>query len=274
MIRPLHTIQSPYPTPAERSAAGAEAPAGSPGIDAVELSSSRSIAPQLPRLDAAQQVRRAPLARRAAPLLGAALLAAAAFAGSALPAYGVGASAAPASVAVSQLIGTGTAQTLRTRLESAVKEIPGLAGGQWSSVDGSCMDISAQWLEPLAQRGVPAALSITDSSQGASNVTLRDGSRIYFHKVHAFVTVSDGQRELIVDPTWKQFVADKQASAHLPDILVGTVDELKSVYASIAPQLQLETTGADPRQGMYDPASAVDLLYSSGPYAHLRMMLK
>jgi len=164
--------------------------------------------------------------------------------------------------------------SMKERLSEAVTEILTNSPGPLSSVEGACMDFSALWLEPLRSRGIPAMMALTDSSLGASEVTLKDGTRLFFHKFHAFITVKDGDRELILDPTWKQFVADKDAARELPDVLTGTAEELREVYAKVDPQLQLETTGADPHQGDYDITSATDLLYSSGSCGHLRMMLE
>lgn len=166
-------------------------------------------------------------------------------------------------------------QTSPTRrsLENAVREIMAIPGGDFASEDGACLDYSAKWVEPLRSRGVGAVLTLTDSARGRSEVTLADGTRRQAHKFHAFLTVRDGQREIVVDPTWKQFVADKGAASHLPTVLVGTLDEVRAAYRSVAPQIQLETTGADPLQGRYDADSAVDLIYSTGASAHIRMTL-
>ena len=162
---------------------------------------------------------------------------------------------------------------MASRIPLAIQDILHASPEAMSSQEGSCLDISALWVEPLRQHGVPGRLSLTDSAQGHGDVRLQDGQTIFHDKFHAYLTVPDPTGERIIDPTWKQFVADKEAAAHLPDVLSGTVDELKQVYSSLQPQLQLETHGHDPLQGRYEPSSLVELIYGSGRHQDLRQVL-
>ena len=136
------------------------------------------------------------------------------------------------------------------------------------------MDVSALWLQDLKARGIPARMALTDTNGHHSFVQLKDGSRPFQDKFHAFIVLDTPEGQLLLDPTWKQFMADKTAVRHQPSILIGRAADFQAVYQQEQAQLQFETHGHDPRQGQYQPQSATELLYSLGPWQQVRQELE
>ncbi|MBF2054569.1 MAG: hypothetical protein IGS03_14080 [Candidatus Sericytochromatia bacterium] len=145
--------------------------------------------------------------------------------------------------------------------------------GEWYSEQGACMDFAARWLSDLQQRGIPVRFAMTQTTgpQGQVQVPSGQQSRDLFH---AFLILDTPRGELILDPIWKQFSADKQAIRYLPSVLLGSLAEIKAVYQAAHSTLQLETHGAAPYQGQYELNSLVELLYSAGSAQPFRQFLK
>lgn len=171
------------------------------------------------------------------------------------------------------LVGATEPPSLRQSLTALIAERMHAQDPPWYSEEGACMDFAALWYQDLKAKGWPVSLAITDT-KGPQGKTLLDSQQeIAVDKVHAFIVVHTPEGELILDPTWKQFTADKKAVTHLPSIAFGSLAELKSLYAQAKSELQLETHGHDPLQGRYQTEKTVDLLYSAGAQQAHRQLL-
>ncbi len=165
-------------------------------------------------------------------------------------------------------------ETLEKEIEAVLAD-PELKA-RLSSDYGHCMDVSMALKQHLETRGIDVSFTLTDSNQASTQVKLKDGTTQRAHKLHAFLTLElhreEGKQELIIDPSWKQFITDESQVEHLPHILVGTAEDIKRVYAPLQPLVHLEVN-YDPLAGKYDAASAVELIYSIGDMSHARLKL-
>jgi hypothetical protein len=172
-----------------------------------------------------------------------------------------------------QFIETLDTGALRQQLEDLIAERSGNSEPAWYSEEGACMDFAALWYQDLKAKGLPVSLAITDTKGPQGKTLLDSKQQISVDKLHAFIVLHTPEGELILDPTWKQFTADKKAVSHLPSIAFGTLAEIKSLYANAQQELQLETHGHDPLQGRYHTETTADLLYSAGTQQAHRQLL-
>ncbi|MBM4282954.1 MAG: hypothetical protein FJ137_20110 [Deltaproteobacteria bacterium] len=144
--------------------------------------------------------------------------------------------------------------------------------GLWTAPDGGpCLDIAAQWLPALQAAGLPARLATVDPARRpADGPPVRAGHE---GKFHAFVVVGErGQEPIIVDGSWRQFVAGAEARADLEPVLVGTHADLVARFRAEQAALQVERV-EDPLLGRRDAAATADLVYGAGRHATLRELL-
>lgn len=142
--------------------------------------------------------------------------------------------------------------------------------GPWSDPEGMCLDLAAKWYPFLREAGLPAAITVVDPALRPSGQAVPPGMA---GKFHAFLTLDAGKgKTLIVDASWRQFVAGAAGRRDLPDIFVGTSDELRQALGRERPFLRIEIVD-DPLQGRRDPDELVDLAYGEGPHAVLRQIL-
>jgi hypothetical protein len=167
-----------------------------------------------------------------------------------------------------------TAQQLdtATRLRHTVTRIlrEEAEQGPSSAADGWCLDLAAKWQVRLAEEGIAAHIATVDPARREPGTPVRRGME---GKFHAFVVIeAHGAEPLIVDGSWRQFIEGAEASPGLPEVFVGTLDELIGALARHQPALRIEIHD-DPLLGQRDPRETAELAYGAGPWAELRELL-
>jgi hypothetical protein len=160
----------------------------------------------------------------------------------------------------------------RARVERAVARIlrEEAGAGPWSSPDGLCLDLAALWQARLILEGIDARIATVDPGHRALGTPVERGME---GKFHAFVVIeAHGAEPLIVDGSWRQFIEGAEASPGLPEVFVGTLDELIGALARHQPALRIEIHD-DPLLGQRDPRETAELAYGAGPWAELRELL-
>ncbi len=138
------------------------------------------------------------------------------------------------------------------------------SSGPWTASDGLCMDLSAKWVQRLVREGIEARMVVVDPGTGH-----RSGSdpRLV-GKVHAYVSLpSDNGAPLLMDPTIRQFFTEPHD--HLPEIFVGSEDDLRKLYRQNKGKLRAEVQD-DRLAGTYDPDEFVSVSYGLGTHADRR----
>jgi hypothetical protein len=169
--------------------------------------------------------------------------------------------------------GTSVAER-RARVRGVVDEILRTRAdeGLWTAPDGGpCLDIAAQWLPALQAAGLPARLATVDPARRPTDgPPVRAGHE---GKFHAFVVVGDrGQEPIVVDGSWRQFIAGAEARADLDPVVVGTHADLVARFRREQAALQVERVD-DPLLGRREAAATADLVYGAGRHAALRAVL-
>lgn len=142
--------------------------------------------------------------------------------------------------------------------------------GPWTAPDGMCLDLAAKWQARLVEEGIPARIATVDPARRQGGEPVEKGME---GKFHAFAVVDvPGHDPLIIDGSWRQFIAGAEAKPEIPGIFVGTLDELKRALAPHQSALQVEIHD-DPLLGRRDPGATVDLAYGAGRHAGLREVL-
>lgn len=142
--------------------------------------------------------------------------------------------------------------------------------GPWTAPDGMCLDLAAKWKSRLVAEGIPARIATVDPARRQRGERVEKGME---GKFHAFVVVDEPGREpVIIDGSWRQFIAGAEATPEIPGIFVGTLEDLKRALAPHQAALQIEIHD-DPLLGRRDPGATVDLAYGAGRHAGLREAL-
>ena len=143
-------------------------------------------------------------------------------------------------------------------------------GGPWSDPGGSCLDLAGKWYPYLRAAGLPVAITVVDPATRPPGQPVAPGMA---GKFHAFLTLDDGRGQpLIIDASWRQFVAGAATRTDLPEAFVGTSIQLRQLLAREKAHLRIELHD-DPLQGRRKPNQLVDLAYGEGPNAMLRQVL-
>lgn len=138
--------------------------------------------------------------------------------------------------------------------------------GPWSTAEALCDVYSIKLMEALQAHGLDARLTQMD---GNTSIRTTDG-KLAFGKSHYYLTQGSGSREVIVDPTIRQFF--RGAPATVPAVFIGTEADLKRLFREHADLLQM-TVDSDPLTGRYEPDSFADLTHGFGRHAKLRVVL-
>ncbi len=96
-----------------------------------------------------------------------------------------------------------------TEIEKIIEEITRTEAplGEWYSNRGVCIDSSKQLQKALEKRGI-----VTACRMGY---------------VHVYLRYTNGKKPIYIDPTYLQFIEDREG---LPDILVGTAVMIKELF--------------------------------------------
>jgi len=142
--------------------------------------------------------------------------------------------------------------------------------GPWSDPEGSCLDLAGRWYPHLRAAGLPVAITVVDPALRPPGQAVAPGMA---GKFHAFLTLDDGRGQpLIIDASWRQFVAGAATRTDLPEAFVGTSAQLRQMLAREKAHLRIELHD-DLLQGHRKPDQLVDLAYGEGPHAMLRQVL-
>jgi hypothetical protein len=166
----------------------------------------------------------------------------------------------------------GARSAARIELERLVARILREEGdaGPWSAHDGMCLDLAALWMERLRLAGVPARIATVDPGRRAEGTPVARGME---GKFHAFVLIEvPGGEPIIVDGSWRQFIQGAEHLPGLPEVFVGTFDELVLQLGQQRSSLRIEIHD-DPLLGRRDPRETAQLAYGAGPWAGLRELL-
>jgi hypothetical protein len=190
----------------------------------------------------------------------------------------VRATSGPAAQALQQRLltvteGTSTVER-RARVKAVVDELVGTRGGEsmLTAVDGPCLDIAAAWLPALRAAGLPARIATVDPAlRSPAGPPVRAGHE---GKFHAFIVVGEAAQEpIVVDGSWRQFIAGAASRTDLEPVLVGTHADIVRRFTPEARALQVERV-EDPLLGRREAAATADLVYGAGPHASLRLVLE
>lgn len=142
--------------------------------------------------------------------------------------------------------------------------------GPWSSPDGMCLDLAAKWQVRLSMEGIDARIATVDPNRRQPGAPVRRGME---GKFHAFVVIeTPGGEPLIVDGSWRQFIAGAEGASGLDEVFVGRLDALIRALTEHQADLRIEIHG-DPLLGKRDPTETGQLAYGAGPWASLRELL-
>lgn len=167
------------------------------------------------------------------------------------------------------VVGPGPDPIIRARLRAEVARVLAEEGesGPWSDPEGHCLDLAAKWMARLQAAGFPAVLTIVDPAQRQPGTRIAAGET---GKFHAFLTLDTGRGPLlIVDGSWRQFISGAASRQDLPEVFVGTSQELRKAFGRERNNLRLEIHD-DHYLGRRHPDRLVDLAYGEGAHAALR----
>jgi hypothetical protein len=143
-----------------------------------------------------------------------------------------------------------------------------------ASPDGQCVDLAFLWYTKLKSRGYQVEVVFTDTNKMVGQVVI-EGVKSDGRKYHAFlVDRSLGpEKEVIIDPSYLQFVENGRELFDANPIFIGTHSELISFYNENKKNLRLDVEG-DQNIGKYDPQSLSTLIYSYGENDGVRVPLE
>lgn len=136
--------------------------------------------------------------------------------------------------------------------------------GGWTSAYGGCVGASRQWFLFAESHGIPLErVKITDGWVEDSQ-----GNRSQIGSLHYFLVDRSLGTEIIVDPTYLQFLGGGSAPTELPSVFVGTPDDMTSLYLAYPQSLQWGL--ANGRRGQWNPRSFAERIYGLGDAASNR----
>lgn len=138
---------------------------------------------------------------------------------------------------------------------------------EWSATDGLCLDLAAKWQERFLQEGIAAKITTVDPNRRTREFPVAPGME---GKFHAFLVVDKANIDpIVIDASWRQFIADAAKEPDLPEVFVGSLSELKDTLKRYENRLQIEIVD-DPLLGRRKAMDVVELSYGAGAHRRLR----
>lgn len=133
--------------------------------------------------------------------------------------------------------------------------------GSWTCNSGQCIPTSIQMAERLKRSGFPVRL-ISVESRVSEEIKDHDGKLHKSLYLHHFIVDDSLGREVVIDPSYLQFLGDNKALGR-PSFFVGTSDDLKNIYKAFWNKNLIQSL--TPESSFYD----VGLLGVDGYLEHI-----